>query len=190
MTLVRRLFSSNTNNRDSTQGSFPDYFPGVSSASKTNFTSGPVCTLCYGVSMKGKSVWFHVNISRTVVRIPCMIKCAKFGFISRDRREELGSECFFCKFPDTMHSPDIVVLVIQEPVPVLTNWILNILKYHWEALNRWNNRYRNRNQGGRGRWGWVVISKEKNGGLGFHNENHFMIIVIIITTIILAVSRP
>merc|ERR1719341_1475981 len=48
----------------------------MSTTPEPNFTPRTVCTLCDWVSVQCEPVWFHVNISRAVCRVPGVIERA------------------------------------------------------------------------------------------------------------------
>lgn len=93
--------------------------------------------------MQSKSVRFDINIRGTIVRIPGMVERTQFGLVGGNGREQIRFKCLLGQPPDAVHSPDIVVLVIQEAIPALADQRtitqipeLQIRKDHFEHVVR------------------------------------------------------
>lgn len=56
------------------KGAFPPDLPGMSPLRKANFATCSICALGNGVTVKGETILFHVNIAGTVVRAQSMLK--------------------------------------------------------------------------------------------------------------------
>jgi hypothetical protein len=119
--LVGRLLGSNPYNGHRAQRPLPDHLPRVPPAPEANFTAGPVRALGHRVAMQREPVGFHVNVPRTVVRVPGVVEGAQFGLVGGHRGEQLGAERLLGELADAVHPPDVVVLVVEEAVPVLAD---------------------------------------------------------------------
>ena len=110
--------------------------PGVAAAPEANLAPGPVRALGHGVPVEREPILLDVHVVARVTGVPGVIERAQLGFVRGDRAEEAGLERLLCQLPDAVHPPHVVVLVIEESVPVLTHertvaqvWKLEICKH-------------------------------------------------------------
>ena len=108
----------------------------MSAAPEAYLAPGPICALSHGVPVQGEAVLLDVDIVARVAGIPGVIEGSQLGLVSGDRAKKAGLESLLGQFPDAVHPPHIVVLVIEKSVPILTHertvaqiWQLKIGKH-------------------------------------------------------------
>lgn len=71
--------------------------------------------------MEGESIWFDVDIAGAIIGIPRMMECPEFGFVRWKGRQEVTFDGLFGQFPDTVHPPHIIILIIEISVPIFAH---------------------------------------------------------------------
>lgn len=84
-----------------------------------------ICFQCFQVQwtpksispVQSESIWFYVDIPRAIVRVPGMVECPQLRLVCGHRRQEVRLERFLGQFPHAVHPPNIIVFIVQKPIP-------------------------------------------------------------------------
>jgi len=91
----------------------------VAPTPEPDLASRAVRALGHGVPVQREPVRLDVDIARAVVWVPGVVERLQLGLGGGAGRQQVGADGLVGKLPDAVHPPHVVVLVVEESVPVL-----------------------------------------------------------------------
>ena len=115
--LQLRRFRRDADNGDGAQRTLPPDLPAVAAIAEADLTACAIGALRHRVAVEREAVALDIDVARAVVRVPRVVERSQPRLVRWDIAQHVRLERLLGKLAYAVQPPDVVVLVVEEPVP-------------------------------------------------------------------------